>query len=163
MFVFGINFPKKYIEVTRNIFREFISWKLHITYSFVIQRTTWNNFLGIIFLENLISVAWNTVFRTNFAVISGWSVLRWYKFLRHSILVWQGPLGTTANSWITFHQSTFRELSGNTEGSRNPWVILGFHDPATGFFWALRAKSCKVSPKRVPGACSPWGPKKSKT
>ena len=30
--------------------------KLHYTYSFVIQRITWKNVLGIIYLENFLSV-----------------------------------------------------------------------------------------------------------
>ena len=72
-----INFPQNYISVTRNIFREFISRKLHIKYSFVILRITWKNCLVIIFLENLISVTCNHVFGINFATISGWSVLFW--------------------------------------------------------------------------------------
>ena len=69
-----MNFPKNYISVTRKIFWELISRKLHITYSFVIQTITWKNVLGIIFLENLISVTWNNVFRVSFAIIFGWSV-----------------------------------------------------------------------------------------
>ena len=44
---------------------------LWITYSFVIQRITWTGGLGIILLENLISVTWNSVFGINFAIISG--------------------------------------------------------------------------------------------
>ena len=43
-------------QLQEYIFRELISWKLHITYPFVIQRITWKNNFGIIFLENLISV-----------------------------------------------------------------------------------------------------------
>ena len=62
-------------ELQENIFRELISPKLHITYSFVIQRITWKNCLEIIFLENLTSVTWNNVFGINFAIISGWSVI----------------------------------------------------------------------------------------
>ena len=46
-----------------NIFlRELISRKLHITYSFAIQRITCKNCLGIIFLENLISATENMFF-----------------------------------------------------------------------------------------------------
>ena len=63
-------------QLQENILRELISRKLHITYSFVIQRITWKNCLGIISLENLISVTCNNVFGINFAIISGWSVLR---------------------------------------------------------------------------------------
>ena len=43
-------------QLQENIFRELISRKLHITYSFLIQRMTWKHCLGINFLENLISV-----------------------------------------------------------------------------------------------------------
>ena len=42
----------------------------------MIQRITWKTCLGIIFLEDLISVTRNNVFRINFAIISGWSVLQ---------------------------------------------------------------------------------------
>ena len=58
-------------------FRELISQKLHIPYSsFVIQRITWKIVLGILFLENLISVTWNNVFGMKFAeTFSGWSAL----------------------------------------------------------------------------------------
>ena len=47
-FVFGIHFPEKlHFSVTQeNIHREFISRKLHITYSFVIQKITWKNCFG---------------------------------------------------------------------------------------------------------------------
>ena len=62
------------MSVTRNIFRELISRILHITYSFVIQRITWKSVLGIVFLENLISVTRNNVFGVNIAIFSGWSV-----------------------------------------------------------------------------------------
>ena len=53
-----INFPTIDISVTRKyFFREFYaSRKLHITYSFAIQRITWKKCLGMNFLENLISV-----------------------------------------------------------------------------------------------------------
>ena len=61
-------------QFQENIFLEFISRKLHITYSFVIQRITWKDSLGIIFLENRISVTQKSVFGINFAIISGWSV-----------------------------------------------------------------------------------------
>ena len=47
---------------------------MHYTYSFVIQRITWKNYLRIIFLENLISVTHKKVFGINFAILSGWSV-----------------------------------------------------------------------------------------
>ena len=50
--------------------------KSHITYSFAIQRIAWKNCLGIMFLENLISVTWNNVFGINFAIISGWGAKR---------------------------------------------------------------------------------------
>ena len=43
--------------------------------SFVTQRITWKNGLGIIFLENLISVTGKNVFGINFAIISGWGVV----------------------------------------------------------------------------------------
>ena len=75
IFVFGINLPTIYISVTRKHFwGEAISRNLHIKDSFVIRRITWKNRLGIISLENLISVTQNNVFGINFAVISGWSV-----------------------------------------------------------------------------------------
>ena len=57
-----------------NILRELISRKLHIKDSFVIQRITWTSVLGILFLENFISVTWNNVFGINFARLSDWSV-----------------------------------------------------------------------------------------
>ena len=44
-------------------------------YSFVIQRITWKNVLGFIFLENLLSVTWTNVFGIDFAIISGQSVI----------------------------------------------------------------------------------------
>ena len=50
------------MSVTRNICRELISRKLHITYSFVIQRIAWKIVFGIIFLENLISKKHEIVF-----------------------------------------------------------------------------------------------------
>ena len=56
-FCFWNYLPEKlHFSYKKNMFRELISRKLHITYSFVIQRITWRNCLGIIFLENLISV-----------------------------------------------------------------------------------------------------------
>ena len=61
-------------QLQENIFRELISRKLHITYLFVIQRMTWTNCLGVIFLENLISVTLNNVSRVIFAISSGRSV-----------------------------------------------------------------------------------------
>ena len=48
--------PQITFQLQENIVWELIPRKLHITYSFVIQRITWKNCLGIIFLENLISV-----------------------------------------------------------------------------------------------------------
>ena len=42
-FCFGIDFPKNYMSVIRNISLELISPKLHITYSSVIQRITWKS------------------------------------------------------------------------------------------------------------------------
>ena len=56
-FCFQNSFPEKlHLKLQGNIFRELIAQKLHITYSFVIQRITWITCLGIIFSENLISV-----------------------------------------------------------------------------------------------------------
>ena len=66
---------KSTVQSQESIFRELISPKLHITYSFVIQRITFKNVLEIIFLENLISVTCNNVFGINFSIISGWSVI----------------------------------------------------------------------------------------
>ena len=42
-------------QLQENVFGELISKKLHIPYLFVIQRITWKNVLGIIFLANFIS------------------------------------------------------------------------------------------------------------
>ena len=56
--------------------RMVISPKLHYTCSFVIQRITWKNCLGIMFLQNLESVTQKNAFGINFATISGWSVLQ---------------------------------------------------------------------------------------
>ena len=61
----------------------FLEKKLHITYSFVTQRITSKDCLGILFLENLISVTWNKVFGITFAILSGWSVViakPWFLF-----------------------------------------------------------------------------------
>ena len=49
------NKKKGTFQLQENIFWALISRKLHITYSFVIQRITWKNCLGINFGENLIS------------------------------------------------------------------------------------------------------------
>ena len=51
-----------------------MSRKLHHTYSFAIQRTTWKNCLAIIILEIPISVTQKNVFRINFVFISDWRV-----------------------------------------------------------------------------------------
>ena len=61
-------------QLQEDIDRGSISRKLHITYSFVIQRITWKTCLGITFLENLILVTRNNASGINFAIISGWSV-----------------------------------------------------------------------------------------
>ena len=51
-------------------FLELIVSKSHYTYSAVTQRMTWKIQLGIIFLENLMSVTQKSVFGISFAVIS---------------------------------------------------------------------------------------------
>ena len=76
-FCFRINFPKTYISVTRNYLSGINFQKLHITYSLVIQTITWKQFLGNIFLEDLISVTWIEVIGINFAIIFRWSVIEW--------------------------------------------------------------------------------------
>ena len=62
-------------QLQENLFLELISRK--ITYHvFVCDLENYmEQLLGSIFLENLISVAWNNVFGINFAKISGWSVV----------------------------------------------------------------------------------------
>ena len=72
--VFGINFPNNYIAVTRRYFSgiNFPKVAYHVFVS--VSENYMENVLGIIFLENLISVTWNNVFGINFAIISGWSV-----------------------------------------------------------------------------------------
>ena len=76
IFVFALNFPKNYISATRTSFsRKSISRKLHITYSFVIQRNYMEKLFGNQFLENIISVTCNNVFGIHFAIISGWGVV----------------------------------------------------------------------------------------
>ena len=53
---FGNSFQIYYISVTSNYFLEWIAWKLHYTYLFVIQRIIWKMYFRILFSENLISM-----------------------------------------------------------------------------------------------------------
>ena len=81
-FCFRNEFPEKSHFSYKNIFcRELISRKLHRLWFGELQT---KNCLGNIFLENLISVAWNNVFGVNFAIISGWSALpyKWEAYCR---------------------------------------------------------------------------------
>ena len=64
--VFGIDFQKITFQLPKNILLEVTSRKSHYTYSFATQRTTWKHCLGIIVLENLISVAQKSVAGINF-------------------------------------------------------------------------------------------------
>ena len=57
-------------QLQENSFRELISRKLHITYSFVIQRITWKNCFGKYFLGKSHFSYMNNVFGINFAIIS---------------------------------------------------------------------------------------------
>ena len=82
-FVFGFNVLKNYtLQLHKSVFLELISRKLHYLHLLVIQRSTsknrWELFLGkshclgIVFLENLVSVTQNN-FGINFAKTSDWS------------------------------------------------------------------------------------------
>ena len=63
-----------YISVTQH-FLGLTPRKLHYMYSFVIQRIMWNNYLGIVVLDNLISVTQNNLFGVKLARTYGLSVL----------------------------------------------------------------------------------------
>ena len=63
----------------------------------MIQRITWKKCLGIIFLENHISVTGKNVFGINFEMISGWSVFRInFAYVSLGGLVLTGSLGGTS-------------------------------------------------------------------
>ena len=73
-FVFGINFPKNYMSVTRNSFLELISRKntLHVFFcdsENYMEKSFGNYFLGKSHLSYI-----NNAFGVNFAIISGWGV-----------------------------------------------------------------------------------------
>ena len=70
---------KKYISVTRNSFWELISRKLHITYSFVIQRITWKKCFGNYFPGKSHFSYTKQCFRNSFCN-TGWSVQIEYGF-----------------------------------------------------------------------------------
>ena len=57
------------------MFSELIFRKLHYTCSLAIQRITYKICLGIILLENLISVTQTNVFGINSSIISGWRAI----------------------------------------------------------------------------------------
>ena len=67
--------PQNTFQLHKNIFvLQLMSRTFHYTYSCAIQRITWKNCLGIVFLERLILVTSKNVFGINFAIIPGWSV-----------------------------------------------------------------------------------------
>ena len=152
---------------TKIFFRQFISRKLHITYSFVAQSITWKNCLGIIFLENLISVTWNNLFRVNFAIISGWSVklpeergknrlklalkispARWGKI---TLKGWNGLVAI----WISDSESMFRNsawrLFDSLQESRT--------DPWPRYFWKVSRYTSHFYRDTFAKVCPPLGRK----
>ena len=73
-----LDFPKKlHFGYKTNTFLELISWKLHYTYSFAIQRITWTNVMGIFLQKSQFQLHEIKFFGINFAMLSGWGVLSW--------------------------------------------------------------------------------------